>query len=114
MLFHTGWGRHWIEDNGTYNAGCPGIGMAVAKWLIDRDVALVGADTWPVEVVPNPNPDKAFDVHQELLVKHGIFLHENVATERLTEAGVSEFAYIFSPVPIKGATGSPGAPLAAY
>lgn len=114
VLFHTGWGRHWIEDNGTYNAGCPGIGMAVARWLIDRDVALVGADTWPVEVVPNPNPENAFDVHQELLVKNGIFLHENVATERLTEAGISEFAYIFSPVPIKGATGSPGAPLAVY
>lgn len=114
VLFHTGWGRHWITDNDTFNSGCPGIGLAAAEWLIDKDIALVGADTWPVEVVPSSNPDNAFDVHQELLAKNGIFIHENLATEKLTEAGVSEFAYIFSPVAIKGATGSPGAPLAVY
>lgn len=113
-LFHTGWGRHWITDNATFNSGCPGIGMEAAAWLIEKQVALVGADTWPVEVVPNPDPDSAFPVHQELLTKNGIFIHENIATERLIEAGVSEFAYIFSPVPVKGATGSPGAPLAVY
>lgn len=114
VLFHTGWGRHWIVDNATYNSGCPGIGMEAAAWLIDKDVALIGSDTWPVEVIPNPDPESAFPVHQELLTKNGIFIHENLATERLTEAGVSEFAYIFSPVPVKGATGSPGAPLAVY
>lgn len=114
VLFHTGWSRHWIEDNDTFNSGCPGIGMEAAAWLIEREVTLVGADTWPVEVVPNPDPTRAFPVHQELLTKNGIFIHENIATERLVEAGVSEFAYIFSPMPVKGATGSPGAPLAVY
>ena len=77
-------------------------------------MAVVGADTWPVEVVPNPDPNLAFPVHQELIPKNGIFIHENIATERLIEAGVSEFAYIFSPLPVKGATGSPGAPLAVF
>ena len=114
VLFHTGWSRHWIEDNDTFNSGCPGIGMEAAAWLIDKDVTLVGADTWPVEVVPNPDTNLAFPVHQELLTKNGIFIHENIATERLIEAGVSEFAYIFSPMPVKGATGSPGAPLAVF
>ncbi|MEM8837062.1 MAG: cyclase family protein [Pseudomonadota bacterium] len=114
VLFHTGWGRHWITDNKTFNSGAPGIGMEAAAWLIEREVVLVGADTWPVEVVPNPDSRVAFPVHQELIPKNGIFIHENIATERLIEAGVSEFAYIYSPVPIKGATGSPGAPLAAY
>ena len=114
VLFHTGWSRHWIEDNDTFNSGCPGIGLEAAAWLIDKQVTLVGADTWPVEVVPNPNPNLAFPVHQELLTKNGIFIHENIATERLVEAGVSEFAYIFSPMPVKGATGSPGAPLAVF
>ena len=82
--------------------------------MIDRDIAIVGADTWAVEVLPNPDPTVAFPVHMELIPKNGIFIHENIATERLIEAGVSEFAYIYSPVPIAGATGSPGAPLAAY
>ncbi|MFN3260976.1 MAG: cyclase family protein [Pikeienuella sp.] len=114
VLIHTGWSRHWITDNATYNSGCPGIGLEAAAYLIERGVAVVGADTWPVEVVPNPDPNLAFPVHQEFIAKNGIFIHENIATERLIEAGVSEFAYIFSPMPIKGATGSAGAPLAAF
>lgn len=114
VLFHTGWGRHWIIDNDTFNSGAPGIGMEAAAWLIEREVAVVGADTWPVEVVPNPDPSLAFPVHQEFITKNGIFIHENLATERLIEAGVSEFAFIFSPLPVVGATGSPGAPLAVY
>lgn len=114
VLFHTGWSRHWGTDNATFNAGAPGIGLEAARWLASRNVAVVGADTWPVEVVPNPNPKLVFAVHQELIAKNGIFLHENVATERLVEANVYEFAYIFAPLPIKGATGSPGNPLAVY
>lgn len=114
VLIHTGWGRHWIKDNATFNSGCPGLGIEAAQWLIDKGVAVVGADTWPVEVVPNPDAGLAFPVHQMFLAKNGIYIHENVATERLTEEGVSEFAYIFSPMPVKGATGSAGAPLAVY
>ena len=114
VLIHTGWSRHWITDNATFNSGCPGIGLEAAAYLIERGVAVVGADTWPVEVVPNPDPNLAFPVHQEFIAKNGIFIHENIATERLIEAGVSEFAYIYSPMPIKGATGSAGAPLAAF
>jgi len=114
VVIHTGWGRHWIEDNETFNSGAPGIGMAAARYLGDLGVAVVGADTWPIEVVPNPDTNLAFPVHQELLARRGIFIHENLATERLAERGVYEFAYIFSPVPIKGATGSPGAPLAVH
>ena len=114
VLFHTGWGQHWIKDNDKFNAGCPGIGLGAAAYLIDAGIAIAGADTWPVEVVPNPNPELAFPVHQELIAKNGIFIHENIATERLADAGVYEFAYIFNPMPIKGATGSAGAPLAVY
>ena len=114
VVFHTGWGDLWIKDNATFNSGAPGIGLEAAQLLIDAGVVLVGSDTWPVEVVPNPNAKLAFPVHQEFIVKNGVFIHENLASERLAEAGVYEFAYIYSPVPIVGATGSPGAPLAVY
>jgi kynurenine formamidase len=114
VLLHTGWGQHWIEDNAKFNSGSPGIGLGAAAYLIEAGIAIAGADTWPVEVVPNPNPALAFPVHQELITKNGIFIHENVATERLADVGVYEFAYIFNPMPIKGATGSAGAPLAVY
>lgn len=114
VVFHTGHGDLWMVDNAKFNSGCPGIGLEAAAMLVEAGVAVVGSDTWPVEVVPNPDPNLAFPVHQEFLPKNGIFIHENLASERLAEAGVYEFAYIFSPVPIKGATGSPGAPLAVY
>lgn len=114
VLLYTGWGSLWKVDNETFNSGEPGIGLAAAQWLIDRGVAVVGADTWAVEVVPNPDSTQVFPVHQEFIPKNGVFIHENLATERLAEAGVDEFAYIYAPVPIKGATGSPGAPLAAH
>lgn len=114
VMFHTGWGSLWNEDNEKFNSGSPGIGLSAAAYLGEAGVAVVGADTWPVEVVPNPIASLAFPVHQELITRRGIFIHENIATERLVEAGVSEFAYIYSPMPTKGATGSPGAPLAAF
>jgi len=113
-IFHTGHGSLWIKDNATFNSGEPGIGLEAARYLIGKGVALVGSDAWAVEVVPNPDSNVAFPVHQELLPKNGVFIHENLATERLVEAGVYEFAYIYSPLPVKGATGSPGAPLAAW
>ena len=112
VLFHTGWGSLWMVDNERHDSGAPGIGLEVAEWLIEKKVTLVGSDTWPVEVVPNPDPTLAFPAHAELITKNGILLHENLDLSRLAEDEVYEFAYIFVRVPFKGATGSPGSPIA--
>ena len=77
-----------------------------------KQIAYVGSDTWPVEVNPNPDPNIRGIVHQELLTKNGIFLHENLNLAELSRDRAYEFAYIFVPVPLKGATGSPGSPIA--
>jgi hypothetical protein len=42
----------------------------------------------------------------------GIFNHENLAFESLLADRGYGFVYVFVPVPIKGATGSPGCPIA--
>lgn len=113
VLFHTGWGKLWKVDNAKFNSGVPGIGMEVARWLSDEVRAgIVGADTWPVEAVPNPDPACAFCVHQHLITRHGILLHENLYLDELATNGVYRFLYVFSPAPIVGATGSMGAPIA--
>jgi hypothetical protein len=112
LFFHTGWGALWGKDNEQFNKGCPGIGMEGAKWCIEKQAVVVGADTWPVEVVPNPDSKLAFPVHQELIVKNGIFIHENLDFTELANDTVSSFAYLMLPLRIKGATGSPGRPLA--
>ncbi|PYM64651.1 MAG: hypothetical protein DMD79_06090 [Candidatus Rokuibacteriota bacterium] len=112
IFFNTGWGSLWMKDNARFNSGCPGIGLEVAKWIADKQASVFGGDTWPTEVVPNPNPDLAFVVHNELITKHGIYNHENLTFDELIADKVYEFVYVFSPVPLKGATGSPGSPIA--
>ena len=57
VLFHTGWGSLWMKDNARFDSGEPGIGLEVARWLADRQIACVGSDTWATEVQPNPDPN---------------------------------------------------------
>lgn len=73
----------------------------------------VATDFAPVtEVGPNPDGELAFPAHQELITKNGIFLQENLDLSALVADQAWEFLYVFAPVPIKGATGSPGSPIA--
>ena len=55
---------------------------------------LLGADTPPVEVSPNPDKLLALPVHQIALVNHGVHLLENLKLEELAAKGASEFAFI--------------------
>jgi kynurenine formamidase len=112
VLVHTGWGSLWLTDNAAFGATAPGVGLEAAQYLVDREVVLVGSDTWATEVVPNPSPDLAFPVHQLLIPRNGIYIFENLLTEELARDRVYEFAFFFAPLKMKGATGSPANPLA--
>src|SRR5712671_6275469 len=112
IFFNTGWGSLWMKNNDRFNSGEPGIGLEVARWVIDRDLCLTGADTWAVEVVPNPDKSLAFPCHSELQTKHGILNHENLIFDDLIADRKYQFVFIFTPAPIKGATGSNGCPIA--
>jgi kynurenine formamidase len=108
VIFHTGHGTLWKKNNAEYNKGCPGPGLTAGRWLVDRKIAVVGADTWPVEAVPGENPNVPFGCHALWLTMHGIFINENLDTSELAKDRVYEFAWSFNPLPLKGATGSPG------
>lgn len=112
VLIHTGWGTLWNVDNPRYVRTCPGIGIAAAEWLASQDPLLIGADNWPVEVGPNPDPDLSLPVHQVLLVVHGIHTIENLKLDALAAERVHEFAFVVQPLKIKGGTGSTVAPIA--
>jgi kynurenine formamidase len=112
VIFHTGWGQLWGGNNAAFVANAPGPGLEAAQYLIDREVVVVGADTWSMEVVPNPNPDLQFPVHQLLIPRNGIYIFENLFTDELARDRVYEFAFFFAPLRLKGASGSPGNPLA--
>lgn len=112
VLIHSGWSSLWGQDNARYVSGEPGPGMEAGHWLAEKQICLLGADCWGVEAVPNPDGELAFPVHQELIVRHGIYIHENLRLAEMVEAQAWRFAYIYAPVKIRGATGSPGSPLA--
>jgi kynurenine formamidase len=108
VLFRTGHGKLWKKDNAEFNKGCPGPGLTAGRWLADKKIAVVGADTWPVEAVPGENPNLPFACHTLWLAMNGIYINENLDLEALAADRAYEFAWSFNPVLIKGATGAPG------
>lgn len=111
LLIHTGWGSLW-DDHAAFGAGEPGIGMEVANWLVEKRVALTGADTWSYGAVPGEDPERPFVIPQTLNVKHGVFIMENLATEVLAQAAVHEFLFCLTHHKTRGSTGAVIAPAA--
>jgi kynurenine formamidase len=112
VIINTGWGKLWGKDNERYRSGNPGLGVKAAEWLIAKDPLLLGADTAPVEVSPNPDKLLSLPVHQIALVVNGVHLLENLKLDQLAASGVSEFAFIMQPLKLQGATGSTVSPVA--
>ena len=48
----------------------------------------------------------------QLIMENGFHLQEGMTFEGLVERNAWVFAYVFTPLPIVGATGSPGNPIA--
>lgn len=113
-IVHTGWGRLWGKDNARYQATNPGLGVAAAEWLARQAPILVGADTAPVDVNPNPDRQLSLPVHQIMLVVNGVHLLENLKLDELAAKRVHEFALIVEPLKIQGGTGSTVAPIAIH
>ena len=112
VLIHTGHGQLWMVDNAQYNQGEPGLGLDAAIWLAEQKIVMTAADNWGVEVVPFETENVLFPMHQELIGKRGIYNLENLDLSALAHDKVYEFAFIFAPLKLKGATGSPGNPIA--
>ena len=90
------------------------IGVAASEWLAAQGPILVGADTGPVEVSPNPDKQLSLPTHQIMLVVNGIHLLENLKLDELAGKRVYEFALIVEPLKIQGGTGSSVAPIAIH
>lgn len=131
VLFRTGWDSFFgVDDERPFNA--PGPGIEVARWLAERKVAMVGADTQAVEAISGGASVELLEdpfilgeelgplfnaVHFILLTENGIHLLENMrlqdlAADLFRTDGPYEFLFTYAPVPIVGLAGSPGQPLA--
>ena len=130
VFLHTGHGNIWDPKNwdsfdpaekakrvAQFNAGEPGLGVSACEYLADRKIILTGADTWAVEAVgkggggENAQP---FECHAKLQTKRGIWNLENLDLSQLVADRAYEFLFVWSPLKMKGATGSPGNPVALY
>ena len=106
-------GRSWYTETGTFYDGAPGIGLECARWFSSLRP--------PHRRRRTISPSKSFrrstsrfsdPCHQHLIMENGIHLHEGMTFEGLCRTRAWAFAYVFAPLPIVGATGSPGNPIA--
>ncbi|MCS7100976.1 MAG: cyclase family protein [Burkholderiaceae bacterium] len=103
VIFYTGWTKLIGKDDKRYGSVEPGLGVDGARYLAELGVAMVGADTWGLEVLPFEDPKKIFHVHQILLAQHGIMILENVVAEEAVKDGVYEGLFTLGPPRITGA-----------
>jgi len=112
ILVRTGWGSVFDDTTRFEGAdGMPGVGVPGARWLADRRPRAVGSDTIAFEHL-GPSAAGGLPVHKILIVDEGIHLIETMNLEGIAAAGVTEFAFVLSPLPVVGATGAPVRPLA--
>lgn len=108
LFFRYGWSKYWTDAE-KYNRNPPGIGFEVAQWIVERKASMIGSDQWGTEVITALTE---IPVHIELIPKNGIWNLENMRFDDLVADGVHEFLFVFTPIRFRGATGSPGRPIA--
>ncbi len=104
VLIRTGKIIQFATDRPAFEAGCPGLSGPAARWLVERGLMVFGLDATSAD--PQPVPDWDDTVHEELLIKRGIHIVENLYLEDLVRAGIRECLFICLPLKIEGATGS--------
>jgi kynurenine formamidase len=100
-----------------FNSGEPGFGISACNYLAERKIILWGGDTWATEAVARTfageNADP-FECHVQMMPRRGIWNLENLDLSQLVADKAYEFLFAWSPLKIKGGTGSPGNPIAMY
>lgn len=107
VLLRTGWARYYGVDNHAFVTAWPGIGIAGARWMADREVVIVGGDTMAVEVAPDEDPAVHAPVHQFLLAGCGIYLLEQANLDEIAAERIYEFLCLCLAPAFAGATASP-------
>jgi kynurenine formamidase len=112
VLVRTGNGARWNDPSGYLVSG--GIRADASQWLADQQVRAVGADhlSWDTDGRVDPELGMSLPGHIILLVRHGIYILENLFLEDLARDQVYEFLFVGLPLKIQGATASPLRPVA--
>ena len=102
LLLRTDWSLH--ADLPDYRPDMPRISAELARWLVDRQVALVGVETPSVASLRPENKAELTEVHRTLLGGN-IVIVESLTNLRELRRETVEF--IALPLKIDGGDGSP-------
>ncbi len=100
-----------------FNSGTPGFGTSACGYMAGRKIIMWGSDSWPSEAVGpgfGGETEQPFECHIRMMTKSGIWNLENMDLSQLVADKAYEFLFVWSPLKIKGGTGSPGNPVALY
>jgi len=119
VFIRTGrWARRelagpWSVDK----EGAAGLHASCAKWLKERDIAMLGSDA-ASDVIPSGIDGIDFPVHLLTLHAMGAHIFDNCDLQALSRTAEKlkrwEFLLTASPLAVRGATGSPLNPIATY
>lgn len=118
LLVRTGHIRVFTEDGdrARFSGAQPGLGIACAEWLRERDIAAVCADNVAVEAMPGEVPGLPIPLHMLCIRDMGMLFGEMLDLEALArdcgEDGVYEFLFTAPPLAVTRGVGSPINPLA--
>jgi kynurenine formamidase len=128
VFLYTGHGDLWLnaewkglspeekaKRRAEFTSGEPGFGISACEYMATRKIILTGGDTSANDAQPNGEQDDfAVPCHTELQTRRGIWNIENLEFTQLLKDKVYEFAFVWAPLKVVGATGSPGNPVALY
>ncbi len=118
VFIRTGrWARRAAKGpwDGARNAA--GLHASCAKWLKDRDVAMVGSDM-ASDLSPSQVEGVSSPIHQLLLIAMGVHIFDNCDLEAVAKAAAERKRWAFlltaAPMAVRGGTGSPLNPIATF
>jgi kynurenine formamidase len=129
VALHTGQGNSWSNDRyksmtseqraaarALFAQGEPGFGISACEYMASRDIALTMGDTSANDAQPfgEKGNEYAVPCHTEMQPRRGIWNLENVDTKSLVDNKIYEGAFVWAPLKMIGATGSPGNPIVLY
>lgn len=112
VLIRTG--RMQIYDKAAeYMKNPPGMSVDAARYLVEEGGAMVvGADNLSFETFPPEAEGNYVPVHTYLLAQQGAYIIELANLEALARDRVYEFAFIATPLKLRGADAAPLRPIA--
>lgn len=112
VLIRTGRMRHYTDAQ-QFMENAPGLGMAAARFLAeDKQVLSMGADNLSFEAFPSEDANNYVPVHTYLLAQQGVTIMELVDLEQLAKDRIYHFAFIGTPLKLRGADAAPLRPIA--